>query len=365
MKILCLQLFLCACCLSVSGNNLLSPQDSTKTNKLRILPVPSFGYSPETRWYGGAVAMFTKRLGADTLTRTSNGKVEAIFTQNKQQVFSLGWNVFTPQDQYFLTGDLSYNQFPENFYGIGNRTTNDMEELYDSRRLEAKLVFQKQIGRKWYLGPRVQLQHMDHIEPKPEGLLATQPITGQHGGTSAGLGYTLTLDKRDNLLNPLQHGYLSVSQLYFGKGTQSDFFFVRYELDARRYWPLSKNTEQVLAAQTIFQFHTGQPPFRMLSLLGSDADMRGYYRGRFRDRQYLAGQVELRQPLFWRLGAVAFAGAGQVASSLGDISLAAFKPSYGGGLRFKIDRKENVNLRLDYAVGQNSTGFYVAFGEAF
>jgi len=39
--------------------------------------------------------------------------------------------------------------------------------------------------------------------------------------------------------------------------------------------------------------------------------------------------------------------------------------TYGGGLRFKIDRESNVNIRFDYALGKNSSGFYIGFGEAF
>jgi len=42
------------------------------------------------------------------------------------------------------------------------------------------------------------------------------------------------------------------------------------------------------------------------------------------------------------------------------------RPNYGIGLRFLMDKKDNINLRLDYVIGsQNNSGFYVSFGESF
>jgi len=40
--------------------------------------------------------------------------------------------------------------------------------------------------------------------------------------------------------------------------------------------------------------------------------MRGYYTGRFRDRNFIAGQTELRYRFADRFGVAAFAGTGEV-----------------------------------------------------
>jgi len=41
--------------------------------RLKVLPVPAFGYEPETEWHIGAVALFTLNLFQDIdSTRTSN-----------------------------------------------------------------------------------------------------------------------------------------------------------------------------------------------------------------------------------------------------------------------------------------------------
>ncbi len=343
--------------------SLAQATEKTTERRIGVLPVPTFGYAPETRGYVGAVALFTLKFYPDSLTRTSNAKTEIAFTKNKQFIASAGWNWFSQNDRYYFSGDNSYNKFPEDFYGIGNNTPEEARENYDGRRIEIKLSLLKQLKPGWYVGPRFQLQKMFDIEPAPDGLLQTQPITGATGGTSSGPGYTLAYDRRENLLNPKKAGYMAFSQTFFNQAFGSDFRFTRYELDGRRYFKGFR--DHTVALQAVGIFNSGQPPFRMLALLGSDADMRGYYRGRFRDRQYAAFQAEYRATLKGRFGATFFGGAGQVASTLSGFKLSDLKPTYGTGLRFLIDRKENVNIRFDFAWGKNTSGFYVAFGEAF
>jgi outer membrane translocation and assembly module TamA len=104
-------------------------------------------------------------------------------------------------------------------------------------------------------------------------------------------------------------------------------------------------------------------PFFDLCLLGLSADLRGYQIGQYRDNRMLVGQVEYRRELFWRLGAVAFAGAGAVGSNF--TSFGNPEPGGGVGLRFVLAKKNHINLRADYAWGNNSHASYVSIGEAF
>ncbi|HYH56974.1 MAG TPA: polymerase, partial [Anseongella sp.] len=77
-------------------------------------------------------------------------------------------------------------------------------------------------------------------------------------------------------------------------------------------------------------------------------------------------QTELRTPVVWRFGVAAFGGLTKVYNWTDRFEIGRVKPNYGGGLRFLIDRKNDINLRLDYARGSDGQdGFYVAFGESF
>jgi outer membrane translocation and assembly module TamA len=112
---------------------------------------------------------------------------------------------------------------------------------------------------------------------------------------------------------------------------------------------------------------SGDPPFDLLPQLGGDVLLRGYFQGRFRDKDLLAFQAEYRAPVWWKLGAAAFVSAGQVAPELSGLRIDAFHPAAGFGLRFLIQEEEGVQIRADFAWGFDveSSGFYINIGEAF
>ena len=99
--------------------------------------------------------------------------------------------------------------------------------------------------------------------------------------------------------------------------------------------------------------------------MGGDMIMRGYYQGSYRDKNLLAFQAEYRLQLLKRWGIVGFAGAGGISDAINHFNLDTIKPSYGGGLRFKINRKENVNVRVDYGFGKGQQNVYFFIAEAF
>jgi outer membrane translocation and assembly module TamA len=103
--------------------------------------------------------------------------------------------------------------------------------------------------------------------------------------------------------------------------------------------------------------------------MGSDELMRGYYGGRYRDRNYIAGQTELRYRIASRFGLAGFIGTGEVFHST--FTTAQLKPNYGGGFRYFFDVEKGLAVRMDYGVGQQpagekrESGFYIALGQSF
>lgn len=143
----------------------------------------------------------------------------------------------------------------------------------------------------------------------------------------------------------------------------SDYNFGRFNFDFREYSSLG--TSHILAFQAFGTFTSGTAPFHKLATLGGQNLMRGYYEGRYRDNDYLAAQAEYRTALIWRIGAVAFVGAGEVAHTLSGFTLEDVKPSYGLGLRFNFSPTERLNIRMDFGFGKGSSGVYVGASEVF
>jgi len=132
-----------------------------------------------------------------------------------------------------------------------------------------------------------------------------------------------------------------------------------WETAYRRFdelWP-----EGVLASRVLGRFVEGDAPFTDLS----QHDLRGYERGRYRDKMHAAGELEIRQQLFWRFAGTVFAGLGQVAPAIDDFDDKRLLWSAGLGLRFRLTEQNRMNYRSDIAWGRDGFEFYFSITEAF
>jgi hypothetical protein len=96
--------------------------------------------------------------------------------------------------------------------------------------------------------------------------------------------------------------------------------------------------------------------------------MRGFYTGRYRDKNMLAFQTEHRWLPFKfskRIGGTVFAAAAVVAPQVNEFSWKHIRPSGGVGLRYLLFPKKDIFLRLDVGFTKEGPGFYLFTGEAF
>lgn len=188
----------------------------------------------------------------------------------------------------------------------------------------------------------------------PEAQLKTQ---------ISGLGPSFEYDSRDLQFRPTKGLYAEGQWLVYNKALGSTFDYDKLNLAGNAYFPLGRNT--VIAARASLCDSSSGAPFYDLCMYGSSHDLRGYQGGQYRDHVLVAGQVELRQHLFWRFGAVAFGGVGTVSDKFADLGSAPALPAGGAGLRFQPSAKLPINISVDYASGKNSQGLYLYVGEAF
>jgi outer membrane protein assembly factor BamA len=333
-----------------------------KTSGLAFLPV--IFYTPETRWALGGGGLYYFRLTKDkTVSRPSNIAFTAVYTQRKQVDVEMNPDIYLKRGFHIQT-TLQYSDFPDQFYGIGNTTTDEMEEPFTSKFWKLSIQALKQVGGPYNVGLQYIFDDTRLKEVADGGILDSGTVTGSSGGTVSGLGYFMTYDSRDSIFYTTSGSFHQLSAMAFGTAIGSDFTFSRFSLELRKYFRFSHSRS--LAFQSTFLFQSGDPPFWRMGLLGGSNEMRGYYLGRYRDKNMVSLQAEYRWvPVWWRLGLVAFAGLGDVASTLGDFDLGNFKLVYGLGLRFVYDPKQRLHLRLDFGFGQGTSGVYFTAGEAF
>ncbi|PSR52725.1 hypothetical protein AHMF7605_03890 [Adhaeribacter arboris] len=340
--------------------------DSTgQRKKLSLTPFPALFSTPETGIGYGALVVPVYNFGSDSLTRSSNGQLLAYYTQKKQASVQLTYNIYTNHERYNITGAANYYDWPILYYGIGNSNT-----LTDSSLVTYKLfLFQNRVLKKLknflFVGGQYQLTRINNVQFKnPASKIQERDAAELDGSITSGFGPAFLFDSRDNPLNTVRGWYAEAGTFINHKGLGSEFNFTRFILDVRRFLPLS--SKQVLAFQGVGKFSTGHVPFREMALLGGGRTMRGFYEGRFRDRQLLALQSEYRQQVFSRVGFVMFGGIGEVGNSGRDFSFGQLKQAVGAGLRLMLNRKQRLNIRIDYAVGSDKAkGLYFDIGEAF
>lgn len=336
-----------------------------KAKRVRLYPLPTISYAPETQWAFGAVLQSTIQFFQDSATRYSTAKAEATFTTRSQIIATLEWQLSSRKNRFLILGKNAFLKFPELFWGIGQRPKDREGELFEANRIELYNEADHQFAPFWYAGALQRLQKIYNLKTADTGYFVQDQVTGRHGGISSGLGFSFFRDSRDRLLNPSQGtSLLAWRQTFFQKVFGSEFIWNQAELDGRHYsrffWP-----NWTLAIQTYHLMQFGSPPFRMMALMGSDVHMRGYYQGSFRDRNYHTIQAEVRYPIYRWLRGVAFVGLGDVADK--PFELHSFpKTSIGAGLRVLVDKKEATYMRFDFGYGSpRNMGFYIGFGEAF
>ncbi|MDZ4757781.1 MAG: BamA/TamA family outer membrane protein, partial [Bacteroidota bacterium] len=330
-------------------------QEIKRNKKFKVLPVPIFGYSPETRTYAGAVALFTLRMYNDTNTRTSNAKIQIYYTVNKQIIFENEWNYFFNKEKYFTKGNISYSKYPDLYFGIGAKTPDSNKFSFNSNRFVFEGNFLKNLGNKIFAGTNIRYLDYSNITSH-QSILNPELVSN----STAGFGFTIIKDTRNNLLTPTSGVYFNFNSTY----NISESNYLKTIIDFRYYrtW----NTIFTLSNRYITIFNSGNVPFYDYAFLGGDQYVRGYYFGRFRDKNLTALQTEFRFRIIKKFGAAVFGGVANIFSNENKFDIQNSKHNFGFGIRILMDKKENTNLRLDYAMGSNgNTGFYIVFGESF
>jgi hypothetical protein len=344
-------------------------QDTSKHSSFVIVPV--FSSAPETGVEVGGSALYS--FYTDTVnkkTHVSNVFGYASVTTKDQTNLTLSSAYWYPGNSIHLSGAVSYLNYPFNFYGIGNATSEASQDRLGEHRFKLNFEVENLVGDYLFLGVVGGGFDYEFSDSNPASIYHTDPaVQGKHGGPSIFGGPSVIFDSRNNntytTSGTIVTTYLNLMQ---GMLSNSDYQGGFFNIEYSGFFSINKQLVLGLDVQEQ-SLVGGQSPFYLLPALGSDEMMRGYYNGRFRDRNFLAGQTELRYRVSKRFGIVGFAATGEVFHSAFDAH--DLKPDYGGGVRYFFDVQKGLSIRMDYGVGEKrpgesrQQGLYVALGEAF
>jgi hypothetical protein len=342
--------------------------DTSDISRPQFLVYPTLAYAPETSWEFGLSSLYVYYARRDTTNRLSEINGFTFITLENQYGIWFDHALYGHRNHWFLLGRLRFQSFPLLYYGIGPNTPSDYLARVDANQIQIKERVLRKLTKNVYLGLEGEYQRLSSVQfvPGSEKPLLLPPGAG--GSANLGLGLGLLYDSRHNILNVRRGFFSELALLRYSSRWGSDHAFSTVISDTRLYRPVNKR--DVLAAQLMGQFNKGDIPFNQMALLGGESLMRGYYTGRYRDNNLLAGQLEYRflpLPLGFtnRLGAAVFGGAGTVFPAFAELDARDVVWSAGGGLRFLLFPKKDIFTRLDIAFTEEGSGFYLFIGEAF
>jgi len=271
-------------------NKMYFDRDSTKKNSFVFLPVLSS--APETGVEIGGAGLFS--FYTDTVarhnTRVSNIFGYATITTKGQTSFSLSTTYWEPGNTWHYTAAITYRHFPFNYYGIGNKTRKADADLVDEKRFKLNFGAEKQVAKNFYVGFVAGGFNYKYVNADSAATnFDTDPLQNRFGGASIFVGPSLIYDSRNNntytTSGMIITGYYNMMHgISDNNGYIGGFFNIEYS----QFFLLNKRL--VLGLDIQEQSLTGgQSPFYLLPAMGSDEMMRGYYGGRYRDRNYIAG----------------------------------------------------------------------------
>ncbi|MFO7823854.1 MAG: hypothetical protein R6V72_07925 [Cyclobacterium sp.] len=339
----------------------LAQEDENDSTIFKALPLAY--YTPETRIAFEAFAFYS--YYSEGSRRKSNIRLFATYTQNRQYLLTIPWQIYTADDRYFLNGSLDYRKFPEYYYGIGNDTQEANRALYEFSAFTLSSKSYSKLENDTYMGISLQGQCLTPEFPENEVIFNDiAPENGEKGYSYLSLGPSFMWDKRDHILSPSDGGFLEFTPVFgMGKADENPIYFGLASLDIRDYWKIGEKS--TWANQFVAQFSMGTVPYRAFPTLGGPFLHRGYYQGRFRDKHLMILQSEFRQHVKGRFGFVVFGSMGRVYPDIRTELFEHIHLATGAGIRIRVSKNDRTNVRFDYSITPDSSGFYIYFAESF
>ena len=347
--------------------------------KFHFANVPAIGYTLQTGW----AALVASNVGfyttADTNAKLSNMLGSVAYSQYNQTILPFQANIWTAKNKFNIIVDWRYMDYPSSTFGLGGHTllSNGYTIDFSYAKLHQSVV--KEVAKNFLAGVGFfydYLWNVKEINP-PSGVLTSfekyDNIGSQVKDKSVSAGFILRgqYDSRKNQINAKNGWYASAVFRPNFTWLGSDNNWASFQLDVRKYIPLTSDAKNVLALWNLdWLTPSGKPPYLLLPSTGWDDYFntgRGYIQGRYRGKQFIYNEAEYRFQITNNgiLGGVIFANAQSFSSQLSN-QFKVVEIGYGAGIRFKLNKLSGANLCVDYGFGTDgSRGFFVNLGEVF
>ncbi len=333
------------------------------TSNFHVSAYPVLFYLPETRIGFGGASVVTFRLPTEnTDTRPSSFNAGIAYTQNKQLLFFFPYRLYKCSNSIKIIGEIGYYKYFYNHYGIGNDSQLENQETYDVTYPRLHTSALRRFGN-LYLGIKTRYDNYRITKLKEGGLLQNDNWATQGGGEIFSIGPLIQYDTKDYEFHPSNGWFVELGAILAKEGILSDASFTKIHLDIRNYRALKPN--HIIATNIYMGSIWGDVPFSELFYFGSSKRARGFSDRRYMARSILVTQTDYRFPIWGRFGGVLFGATSVVGDGLSALHRNTYRWSGGFGIRFCLDKKDRVRLRIDQAFTAEGNNFYLTANQAF
>jgi len=231
-----------------------------------------------------------------------------------------------------------------------------------------KLLFR--VRNSFYAGGRVFYKKAEYSPNNPAGedFLNRNGVVDQSNG---GVGVATSWDSRENRYFPRDSYWVDIDADSVPSALGAEDSYGRLTINARYYGP-GLRKQDVWAHQFFGQYASEKTPDGDLPTLSGKTILRGFPAGQFRARFLSGGQTEYRYVLDGTpFKLTAFAGiaslqGGSYGDGAGERDDDGFYWAGGIGLRYAIQRRTGVDVRLDLVTtNEREQSLYLTLNQAF
>lgn len=315
--------------------------------------MPLLFRTPETGLAIGGVLLHTSGLDKKRASPIISG---LMYTEKKQILWGIGARQILDGEDRSIYAYSEIAKFPQTFFGVGRHTKRSDATAYQEERQNLEFGGDQELLPHLSVGSGLILRNdkFESLESAGKGLLGFGAYRGEDGGPQRGAQVYLLWESTNDNYFPSEGQKIQLFSQHYIKQWGSRYPFSAQKLDARSYHLLAPNWIQ--AHQFFVQNLNGDPPFYQLAQMGGNDLLRGYYKGRYRDRKLIILQTESRYRFSKYWNVALFGGFGNVSREWHEMPDEALKPSYGTGVRYQISPKQKINVRLDVGWGDDQGG---------
>ena len=351
-----------------------------KLNDGKVLfnPYVAPAYNPELKFVINVGALISFKIPPDTLHRASSVQITGTIGSTGSLAFVVPATVYFLDDRLRIENTFNFRDMPDNYWGVGYETIINTEKSDSTTAYRRRWVqFNPRIlyglygiMDHFYGGINIDFNYTKGSEASEGVAMDPNYIKFNDRPFNGGVGLMLRYDNRDFPQNAWDGLLLEVAGTFYGKYLWGDNNYQVLQVDYRQYRQLNRKG-QVLAWYSKLRLGFGEQPYGEMSQLGTPTDLRGYTWGRFRDKSLFFFLAEYRHTFrkkdgsgLSRFGFVTWIGTGtifDVTASVNEIN--EWLRNLGIGFRYELQPR--LNIRMDIGMGEDTTGVYFSFTEAF